>query len=196
MVNSFLNFELALGKGGVLKSSQCGDYKWPGHQTVAGSQAPKIIPVSIIFIQPCGCFPGGKWWCCGEGFPWLAQAEWWRRAHVLMGWMGNVGLTVVCGEWQIVLWKPESGKGNIKHVASSYQQQIPGPQGDQIDWKEECERETKRIASSCSTPKSMLYICDIWWRHSPVPVWCNSGWYCVWPITFHRGLHYSEIFTR
>lgn len=115
----------------------------------------KNIPVSTILIQPRACLPWRKWWCCPEGSPWLAQAEWWRRAHVLVGCMGNVGVTEVCVA--DCLWKPERGKGSIDLAASSYQQQVPGPQGDQIDWKEEWERERKRISSSCSTPKSVSY---------------------------------------
>jgi len=40
-----------------------------------------------------------------------------------------------------VLWKSERGKGSLSYVANPYWQQVPGPQWDQIDWKQKSERE-------------------------------------------------------
>lgn len=123
MVNSTFSFELAVGKGDVLRPSQCCNCKWWGQQTMGESQAPAIFQYRQYSSSHVHVSPGWKWWCCAGRSPcsprqsdgrelpssWAEQGTWWSQQCVGKGGScfgsqteGRVVLTVLqapTGSW-------------------------------------------------------------------------------------------------
>lgn len=177
MVNSTFSFESTLGKDDVLRLPQCYSGKWPGQQTMGESQAPAIFQYPQYSSSHVHVSPGWKWYFCAGGSPCLSrQSEGGELLSLWAEW-GMLGSQQYAGKGGIVLWKPERGRG-VSTVASPYRQHVPGPQWDQIDWKQKSERERELHFPAAPEIPCPTDLTELWYL---VEAQCSTvceWWYC------------------